>query len=395
MAVIGTEAVRRGWRIRPRRVSIRCGRPLTFPRVQGPSPQLAVALTERIWPCVNLQWEWLGGQPPLRRAAVIGAGAWGTSVAVMLARAGLDVELGCRTAEQARELDAARQNARYLPGVPLPEGLRVARAGELELGAQDLVCLAVPARALPATLGAHGSNVPARAGVLVLSKGLVGPLGALPSDYVAERVPARAVASLGGPAHAAEALGHGASLVLAAHDPAFARQLRDALCAGGFDVQVTADVVGAELAGVAKNAAALAAAAAAGAGPNGAGAVAGKVFAEAWSYARSRGAEPEAFTGLAGAGDLVGTVLAAGSRNRRAGDLIAQSVPGHDVGGLIGQATEGLDTVPLLADALRAARVPAPTIEGLAAVIDGREDVGRWSAAVTAPAPSARGARAA
>jgi 1-acyl-sn-glycerol-3-phosphate acyltransferase len=62
IAVIGTESVRRGWRIRPRKVRIRCGAPLTFPCVQAPSRELAGAVTSRIWPCVMLQWEWLGGE---------------------------------------------------------------------------------------------------------------------------------------------------------------------------------------------------------------------------------------------------------------------------------------------------------------------------------------------
>jgi 1-acyl-sn-glycerol-3-phosphate acyltransferase len=75
VAVTGTEAVRRGWRIRPHKVRIRCGRPLTFPHVEAPSPRLAGAVTERIWPCVMLQWEWLGGVPPSSRPA-IGDPAW-------------------------------------------------------------------------------------------------------------------------------------------------------------------------------------------------------------------------------------------------------------------------------------------------------------------------------
>src|SRR5215218_4226747 len=97
VAVIGTEAVRRGWRIRPHKVSLRCGAPLQFPRIDDPSPQLARAVVDRVWSCVELQWEWLGGTAPLRRAAIVGAGAWGTGLAVALARAGMEVELGCRT----------------------------------------------------------------------------------------------------------------------------------------------------------------------------------------------------------------------------------------------------------------------------------------------------------
>jgi glycerol-3-phosphate dehydrogenase (NAD(P)+) len=68
VAVLGTEAVRRGWRIRPHRVTLRCGRPLRFPRVENPTLADAAAVTERIWPCVVLQWDWLGGKMPPRAA---------------------------------------------------------------------------------------------------------------------------------------------------------------------------------------------------------------------------------------------------------------------------------------------------------------------------------------
>jgi glycerol-3-phosphate dehydrogenase (NAD(P)+) len=124
VAMIGTEAVRRGWRIRPHRVRIRCGRPLTFPRVDDPSPALAGAVTDRIWLCVMLQWEWLGGLPPLRRAAIVGAGTWGTALAVALARAGLEVELGCRTAEQAEVWPASARTLAISPGYGCPTPLR-------------------------------------------------------------------------------------------------------------------------------------------------------------------------------------------------------------------------------------------------------------------------------
>ena len=110
VAVIGTEDVRKGWRIRPRKVRIRAGRALRFPEVHDASPALAGAVTDRIWPCVMLQWEWLGGLPPIRRAAIVGAGSWGTSLAVSLARAGFEVDLGCRTQEQALTVAAAREN---------------------------------------------------------------------------------------------------------------------------------------------------------------------------------------------------------------------------------------------------------------------------------------------
>ncbi len=384
IAIIGTEDIRAGWRIRPRKVRLRAGPMLQFPTVQSASPALAGAVTDRIWPMVMLQWEWLGGLPPIRRAAIIGAGAWGTSLAVLLARAGLEVELGSRTREQAAAIAATRKNDAYLPGVRLPESVHVVRAAELDLTDADLVCLTVPARALPSVLAAHGERIPRGAGVLVLSKGLVPPLGTLPSAFVAERCAARAVAVLGGPADAAEVLEHGASVVLATVDRGFARNLADVLSAAGLDVSKSSDVTGVELAATAKNVAVLAAAVASVAGPNVAGAAAGKVFAEVDALARARGGSPETFAGLAGAGDLVATVVSSSSRNRRAGELLAQGVPASEIGDALGQAVEAVDSAPLLASVARNAHLEAPALESLAALVEGRIEPEQWTATMTA-----------
>src|SRR6185436_9239777 len=145
------------------------------------------------------------------------------------------------------------------------------------------------------------------------AKGLVAPAGTTPSQFLAQRTQARAIAALGGPAHAADALDHGAALVVASDDRGFRRQLSDLLTTAGLYAESSADTVGVELAGAAKNAAALAAATAAPAGPNAVGAAAGRVFAEVDAYARASGAHAETFAGLAGTGDLVSTVLAQGS----------------------------------------------------------------------------------
>jgi glycerol-3-phosphate dehydrogenase (NAD(P)+) len=243
----------------------------------------------------------------------------------------------------------------------------------------------VPAAALPAAVAAHGGAIAPRSGVLVLSKGLVPPLGTLPAAFVSERVSAWAVGVLGGPVNARAALEDGASLVLAALDRAFARQVGDALAAAGFDVTTTADVVGVELAGCATNVASLAAAAAAGAGPNAAGAAAGKVFAEVNAYARRAGSRPETFAGLAGTGDLVATVLASGSRNRRAGELLAQGVAAAELA-----PTEAVECAPLLAARVREAGVDAPVLGGLVGMIEGRVEPARWTASLTAPRKRAK-----
>jgi glycerol-3-phosphate dehydrogenase (NAD(P)+) len=151
-------------------------------------------------------------------------------------------------------------------------------------------------------------------------------------------------------------------------------------------VLVTTDVTGTELAGAAKNVAALAAAAAGSqAGANIAGAAAGKVFAEIDALARARGARPETFAGVAGTGALVASVVDAGSRNHRAGELLAQGMPASEIGHALGQGTEAVDSVPLLASAARAARLETPALDGLAALVEGRIDPDQWAATVTEP----------
>ena len=154
--------------------------------------------------------------------------------------------------------------------------------------------------------------------------------------------------------------------------------------------EVSNDPVGVELAGAAKNAAALAAGATEGQGLNAAGAAAGHIFAEIWRYAEAQGARPESFIGLAGTGDLVATALAPQSRNRRAGELLAEGVPTAEIPQRIGQAVESLDMVPLLARALGAGGVEAPVTGGLSRLIAGELPLDAWVALVrtTVPPPA-------
>ncbi len=379
-AVLGTEHVRRGWRIRPRKVKVRLGRAMTFPRAEEPSKALAETVTGRIWPNVQLQWEDLGGLPPMRRAAVIGAGSWGTAVAVLLARGGLEVQLGARNAERAAETIEAGENRRYLPGVPLPETIDVRPAAEIELAGLDLICLAIPSKSLPQAVGSIADRVGDRSSVLLLTKGLVAPQGQLPAEYVGERVRARALACLGGPAHAGEAVSGSAALVLGSADVDLRDQLGEVFDRAGLVCERSRDVAGVEMAGAAKNAAALAAAAAEPHGLNAAGIATAEIWRECIDYAIARGAELETFSGLAGVGDLTATMMAPAGRNRRAGELLGTGTPAEQIPDIIGQASEGLDTTPLLARAVAASGCPAEALSGLAALIDGEIGAEDWIA---------------
>jgi len=392
VAVSGTENVRRGWRIRPRKVRIRVGRPMSFPQAENPSPALAASVTGRIWPNVELQWEDIGGLPPMRRAAVIGAGSWGTAVAVLLARGGLEVQLGTRTEEQAEAMSLARQNERYLPGVRLPDAIEISPSNQIELAGVDLLCLAVPSASYPQAVGAVADRLGRRAGILLLAKGLVAPKGQLPSEYVSERIKSRGISCLGGPAHAREAVSGSAALVLGTADADLRAQLGDVFDRAGLVCERSRDVVGVEMAGAAKNAAVLAAAAAEPHGLNAAGIAAAAVWQECVDYAVQRGGQLDTFNGLAGVGDLLATVMAEGSRNRRAGELLGRGTPPGQIPEAIGQASEALDSVPQIAATVAAAGCRAVALQGLADLATGRITSDEWVAALRRVGHSRRAA---
>jgi glycerol-3-phosphate dehydrogenase (NAD(P)+) len=223
--------------------------------------------------------------------------------------------------------------------------------------------------------------------VISLAKGLVPPNGVQPSVLLGDLLGPERVAVIGGPAHAREMVTAGAALVAAAVDERLALMIADVFTRAGVVCERSSDPVGVELAGAAKNAAALAAGATESQGLNAAGAAAGHIFSEVWRYAALQGARPESMIGLAGTGDLVGTALAPQSRNRRAGELLARGVPADDIPARIGQAVESLDLVPLLASALAAAGIEAPVTSALHRLIEGELPLDDWVALVRATVP--------
>jgi glycerol-3-phosphate dehydrogenase (NAD(P)+) len=318
---------------------------------------------------------------------VIGAGSFGTALAVVLVRGGLRTTLQTRTAEQAATLEQARENREYLPGVELPAPLRIepASAG---VARADYVFLAVPSQGLGKVIETLASDgLGKRTAIVSLAKGLVPREGLPPTVVLSERFGADRVACIGGPAHAQEMVNEGAGLVAASSEEELAKSLAQVFTRAGVVCELSDDPVGVELAGAAKNAAALAAGATEAQGLNAAGAAAGHIFAEVWRYAEGMGARPESMIGLAGAGDLVATALARESRNRRAGELLAEGVPASEIPGRIGQAVESLESVPLLARALERAGVGAPVTGALGRLIAGELPLNDWVALVRATVP--------
>ncbi|MFI4985216.1 MAG: NAD(P)H-dependent glycerol-3-phosphate dehydrogenase [Solirubrobacterales bacterium] len=325
--------------------------------------------------------------PGARRATVIGAGSFGTALAVLLARGGLRTTLQARTAEQASRLVEERENTTYLPGVELPAQLRIEPAS-VGVERADYVFLAVPSSGLGEVIASLGTaGLGRRAAVVSVAKGLVPPEGLPPTTVLSAAFGAQRVACVGGPAHAQEMVHAGAALVAASSDEELARSLAQMFTRAGVVCEQSNDPLGVELAGAAKNAAALAAGATEAQGLNAAGAAAGHIFAEVWRYADGLGARPESMIGLAGAGDLVATALARESRNRRAGELLAAGVPSAEIPERVGQAVEALESVPLLARALERAGVGAPVTSALGRLISGELPLQAWVALVRATVP--------
>jgi glycerol-3-phosphate dehydrogenase (NAD(P)+) len=325
--------------------------------------------------------------PGSRRAVVIGAGSFGTAVAVLLARGGFRTTLQTRTSEQCQTLSEERENRDYLPGVELPRDLRIEAVGS-GLARADYVFLAVPSAGLEEVIGGlAAAGLDERAAVVSLAKGLVPPHGTPPTAALTGALGPARVACVGGPAHADEMVREGAGLVAASRDETLAKGLAAVFTRAGVVCEESNDPVGVELAGAAKNAAALAAGATEAQGLNAAGAAAGHIFAEAWRYGEGLGARPESLIGLAGTGDLVATALAPQSRNRRAGELLAEGVAAADIPERIGQAVESLESVPQLARALARAGVDAPVTAALGQLITGELPLGEWVALVRATVP--------
>ena len=189
---------------------------------------------------------------------VIGAGSFGTAVAVLLARGGFRTTLQTRTEEQARLLRDTRENRAYLDGVELPRELRIDHVSA-GLSRAEYVFLSVPSTGLLEVIyGLEGMGLSRNAAVITLAKGLVPPDGTPPTTLLARLFGPSRTGCVGGPAHAREMVSAGAGLVAASASESLAVEVAGVFIRAGVVCEESADAVGVELAGVAKNAAALA-----------------------------------------------------------------------------------------------------------------------------------------
>lgn len=295
---------------------------------------------------------------------MLGAGAWGTAIAAVLA-ARLEVTLWARDPAQAEAIARLRRNERYLPGVEIPAAVKVSADFPQDA---DLMLAATPVAGLREIVAK-----PRKTAALVwLCKGFEAGTGALPHQVV-EPVLSRCGA-LSGPSFAAEvARGLPCALTLAARDAGFAREAAALLHGGRMRVYYSADLIGVEIGGAVKNVMAIAAGISdgLGLGSNARAALITRGLAEIARLGVAMGASTETIFGLTGAGDLILTATGDLSRNRRVGLQLAKGVPLQTILGDLGHVAEGVHSAREVAKLAQARQVEMPVSDAVNAVLQG------------------------
>ncbi len=304
--------------------------------------------------------------------AVVGAGAFGTALALVAHKAGRDVTLWGRDADRVADTSRQRQNAAHLPGVEIPSAITVT-ADTAALNRADIVLLAVPAQATRdalATLGGRLRDIP----VVACAKGIEQGTGLRQSEIIAEVIPGARPAALSGPGFAEEiARGQPTAVTIAADELPLAHAVSRALASDTFRPYASDDLIGVELGGAVKNVLAIAAGVVAGRalGESARAALIARGLKEMMRLGTALGAQAETFMGLSGLGDLVLTATSRRSRNlafgmalgegRTAAELLAPGMP----------LVEGAHTARVAAELAARLDIEAPIIAAVAAIVDG------------------------
>ena len=315
-------------------------------------------------------------RPKPTRVAVLGAGSWGTTFAKVLADGGAEVTMWARRAEIAREIDEAKRNSDYLPGINLPSNLRATHRIELALQNAEHVFISVPSQSLRENLDAIEPFLPPDASVVSLMKGVEKGSGLRMSEVIADVLPIdpERIAVVSGPNLALEIAKHQPTAAVVSSSSLETAQAV-ALVARNryFRSFINTDVIGTEFGGVLKNliAVAIGIVDGVGYGENTKASIITRGLVEMTDFAVAYGAHPETLAGLAGLGDLIATSGSPLSRNNTAGRLLGQGWSVEDVARQMKQTTEGLASVGPILELARARDVDMPIVEQVRQVIAG------------------------
>jgi len=318
----------------------------------------------------------------MKKIAILGAGSWGTALAIVLSRSPRkhEISLWARDAALAEVLKRNRENSTYLPGVFLPVEIRVMSDLRESVGGRDIVIGAVPSAHARGIYSQVAPHLSANAIVVSATKGLEPSTHLRISKVIAQVLAgesadlSRRLAVLSGPSFAAEAArGEPTAIVLASHDSALADELQEEFAALGFRVYSNSDVLGVELAGAMKNVIAIAAGACQGLGLgfNATAALVTRGLAEMTRLGVALGAKQETLFGLAGLGDLVLTCTGALSRNRQVGVELGRGRPLAEILSTMRMVAEGVGTAAALLALAREHDIELPITEQVEAILHG------------------------
>lgn len=319
------------------------------------------------------------------RAAVLGAGSWGTTFAAVLADAGSLVTLWGRDPDVVEQVARHRRNPAYLPGVTLPDSLLATGDAEAALAGADIVVLALPSSALRGALGRLAPALRRDALLVSLAKGIESGSNRRMSEVAAEAagVGPERVTVVSGPNLAREiAARQPTASVVAGVDPVATGRVAGACATDYFRPYTNTDVVGVEVAGAMKNVIALAVGMASGLGygDNCRASIVTRGLAETARLGVALGADPLTFAGLAGVGDLVATCGSPLSRNRSLGELVGGGLAVGEAVVRTGQTAEGVSSCRSLLALAASLGVDAPITAGVSRVVAKELPVGDLAA---------------
>lgn len=304
--------------------------------------------------------------------AVLGAGSWGTALAVALARNGQQVRLWGHLPDAVDRLAHDRENAEFLPGITFPPALQPTRDLAAALVAADEILVVVPSHAFAAVLADIANHVPRPRTLSWATKGFDPGSGRLLHEVAAERFPGTSLAVISGPTFAGEvARGLPTAVTVAATTESHASALAGYLHSESFRAYTSDDIIGVEVGGASKNVMAIAAGIADGLGygANARAALITRGLAEITRLGTMLGAQPATLMGLAGLGDLALTCTDNQSRNRRLGLALASGLSVAEARAQIGQEVEGIATTRELHQMARQYQVDMPITRQTYAVL--------------------------
>ena len=306
---------------------------------------------------------------------IVGSTTWGTTLAIINSMEGKDVVLLVRTEKESDMLNKNRENKRFLPGIFLPETLKISSATQNVIPRTNLLLIAVPSQTLRQNIRAISTYIPDSTIIVSASKGLEASSGMRMSEIIKEEIPTLSsdnVCALSGPNLSNEILaGKPSSSVIASNNESTAKYAQSLLNCSHLRLYTNVDLVGVEICGALKNITAIAAGICDGLdlGDNAKASIITRGLAEMARFGNSLGAETSTFSGLAGMGDLIATCSSGLSRNNQVGRMLAKNIPLDKIRKNMDNVAEGIETTKAVVTISSKLNIDLPIINAVSKIL--------------------------